>query len=112
MRLKIVQGAKESLANKSTDFELPPVALQRKGTHLFIKAHSWDSIEVDLTDDIPEGSLIYLHMCTNSLKVNLPTEITSHTMRLLCEIYPELKGRIRKTFLTKGDMHDVLREVR
>lgn len=112
MKLRIINDAADTLLQKPYDYEMKPSALQQNGAHAFIKSHQWDEIEIDLTEDIPKDSLHYIHMCTNRIKVNLPDIVTSHIMLLLCEIYPELTGKIRKTFLIKGDMNEVLREVR
>ena len=112
MKLRIINDAADTLIKRPYDYEMKPIALQQNGTHVFIKSHKWEEIEIDLTEDIPKDSLLYLHMCSDRIKVNLPDEVTTHIMLLLCEIYPELTGKIRKTFLTKGDMKDVLCEVR
>lgn len=112
MKLRIINDAADTLLQRPYDYEMKPSALRQNGTHAFIRSHHWDEIELDLTEDIPKDSLMYLHTCADRIHVNLPEVVTSHIMLLLCEVYPELTGKIRKTFLTKGDMGNVLREVR
>ena len=89
--------------------EISPDMLSQKGTHLFIKSNHWDEIEVDLSEKIPEGSLKYMHMCADHIKVNLPPKVTVPVMLQLCEVYPDLQGKIRKTFTSGGDISGLLR---
>ena len=102
MILKIVNEAKESIANDSDDYELKPEMLKLNGTHVFIASRMWDSIVIELTEDIPLGSLKYLPSKAKSISVVMPTELTSHIVQLCTELYPEKAGTIRKNFLMKG----------
>lgn len=85
-----------------------PNSLKENGTHLFIKSHEWDEIVIDLTTDIPKGCLKYVGTCTKKLTVNVPGEIDTHIVQLLSEVYPDLSGTIRKTFLFGGDVRALL----
>lgn len=87
---------------------LSPKALKENGTHLFIKSHEWDELVIDLTEDIPKGCLRYVSTCAKNMKINVPGEIDAHIVQLLSEVYPDLSGKIRKTFLFGGDVRELL----
>lgn len=104
MKLKIIVNAQESITNDSGDYEMSPELLKLKGTHVFIASRVWDEIHIDLTEDIPLGSLKYVPKHANALTVKLPETKTAHIMQLCTELFPEKSGTIRKTFLSKGDI--------
>lgn len=68
-------------------------------THLFIASNRWESAIVEITDSVPEGTLVNLHTVCDDIKVILPDKSDEHTMRLLTELYPEIAGTIRKNYL-------------
>ena len=82
--------------------------LELKSTHLFIAANTWESISIDLDDSIPEGCLCNMNLVCPSIYVRLPDEITDKTLRLLCELYPDKSGALRRVYMCKGDVREVL----
>ena len=104
MILKIINAAQESIRNDSGDYEMKPELLKLKGTHVFIASKKWDEIRIELTEDIPLGSLKYIPKQAGSIHVSLPEAKTAHIMQLCTELFPERSGTIRKTFLSKGDI--------
>lgn len=108
MTIRFVKDAKPSIENFNEAMEMTPDALKHNGTHLFLRTYHWDSIEVDLTEDIPIGKLRYLHMCSDNIIVNFTEPASDHIARLLCDLYPDKSGTIRKTHMMRGDLHAVL----
>ncbi len=82
--------------------------LKAKATHFFIASNHWESIYIEIEDTIPEGYLRSLHLVCNNIKVNLPEVITDKTVQLLAELYPDKSGKIRRTYLTGGNLKEVL----
>lgn len=89
-------------------YNLSCAMLNIKSTHLFIASNPWDTINVDVDDEINEGCLRCLPMACSTIRVALPVEITQHTMQLLTELFPDKAGTIRKTFMQSGDLKGVL----
>lgn len=102
MILKIINDATESIANDRDDYEMKPEMLKLNGTHVFIASRMWDSIVIELTEDIPLGSLKHIPEKTKKIEVILPQQLTPHIVQSLTELYPEKAGTIRKNFLMKG----------
>lgn len=84
--------------------------LRMKSTHLFIAARAWESIELDLSDNIPTGYLGNLNLVSSDIKVRLPETITDKTVVLLAELYPDKAGKLRKQFMFGKPVSEVLME--
>ena len=83
--------------------------LRMKSTHLFIASNSWDSVRIELEDSIPEGCLHFIGALCEDVKVDLPTQVTDITILRLAELFPKLSGKLRRTYLMKGNIKEVLR---
>lgn len=91
-----------------TAIHLPPNSLKQKGTHLFIKSHEWNTLYIDVTEDIPMGCLKYVCEYFQSVKADVPNGLNDHVVELLAELYPNLSGKIRKAYLFGGDVRELL----
>lgn len=108
MKIRFIKDAKSAIDVEGAEsMEMTPDTLKHPGTHMFLKAHEWESIEIELTEEIPVGNLKYLHMCSDNIIVKFDT-VSGHIVKLLCELYPEKAGAIRKAHMMKEDMHAVL----
>ena len=106
MILNIAEAYDKSF--KEDNFNLGTSMLFMKATHLFIASNYWDTVNIQLTDNIPEGSLRGIHLCGKEIKVQLPNSLTDKTIRLLTELLPEKAGLIRKSYLQGTDLKEVL----
>lgn len=81
-------------------------------THLYIASHSWESIELELDDSIPDNILGNMRLVCNpeNIKVILPEDITDKTVRLLIDLYPDKAGVIRRTYMSGGSIREAVRE--
>lgn len=70
--------------------------LQFPSTHLFIASNKWDKVYIEVSDEIPLGSLRFINTVTQTIEVNIPDVTTETTMRILTEIYPEKSGKLRR----------------
>lgn len=104
MILKVITNAKESIATDSFDYEIKPEMLKMNGTHVFIASRMWDKIVIELTDDIPLGSLKHIREKTKELETIIPPTVNQHIVQLCTELYPDKAGTIRKNFLMKGEI--------
>lgn len=84
--------------------------LKMKAVHLFIASHVWESITLELSDEIPECYLSCMNMCCANIKVKLPSEVTYKTLQLLCDLYPDRAGKLRKAFMTQRPLGEVIGE--
>lgn len=84
--------------------------LKMKSTHFFIASNKWESIQIDIEDCIPEGYLCSLHLVCDDIKVHLPDTVTDKTVQLLAELYPDKSGAVRKAYLMKHSIKEVLGE--
>lgn len=82
--------------------------LQMKSTHLFIASNAWESITIDVNDEIPAGSLKCIPMACSNIKVQLPETVTDKTIVLLTELYPDLAGKLRRYFMMGRSIKEVL----
>jgi hypothetical protein len=89
-------------------YTLKTSMLKSTSTHLFIAANRWDAICIELDDDIPETCLCNMNLICENITVKLPEEITDKTLRLLCELYPDKSGALRRVYMCKGDIKEVL----
>lgn len=78
--------------------------LKSNATHLFIASNEWDELHITLCEEIPLNVLKYVRMACKDIKVLLPVKQTEHIMELMCELYPDKTGKIRKYYMMKKDM--------
>lgn len=91
--------------------KLTPAQLAYNVSHLMIASRTWDKIFLDLTDDIPDGSLVYLRGKCKDLAVACPSHPSLHILHLLVDLYPENSGKLRKAYLKGVSVHGLLPEV-
>lgn len=108
MILRIIRDATDSIEQDTGEYQITPSMLIMKGTHVFIASREWDEIQIELTDDIPLGSLKHLSSKAKSIKVVLPEAVNNHAMQLCTELYPDKAGTIRKRFMMKEDISELL----
>ena len=96
-------------ASDNTDvMVIKPAWLSDKGVHLFIASNHWDELEVRMDELIPEGVLKYvIQKCTKRRAV-LEGVPTQHIINLLCEMFPENSGHIRKESMLGRDISKYL----
>lgn len=106
MKLFIVSNT--SKRSERDAYFLPTHTLKVNATHLFIASYVWESIYIELDDNIPEGSLRKLNTVCNFIKVKIPSEFDSTVMGLLVELYPKKAGAIRRAFMQQRSIKEVL----
>lgn len=79
-------------------------------THLFIASNTWEEIDVDVNDEIPEGCLHCLSLACDNIKVRLPENVTDKTVRLLAEALPDKAGVIRRAYMQGTPIKEVLKD--
>lgn len=84
--------------------------LKEPGAHLFIASNHWDTVIIRNLEEIPQLKVNTLCSVSDRILVELPEVITGDTMRTLTHLFPEKAGSIRKCYLTRGDMQEVLRD--
>lgn len=82
--------------------------LQNTATHLYIASNHWDNMYIELDEDIPCDVLKYVCRQSDKVEVSYPSNISEHVLKLLCEVYPEKSGLIRKYYMLKKDLREVL----
>lgn len=88
-----------------------PEEMAAKLTHLTIASREWDSLYIDLEECIPEGSLRFLPKKCTRIRVGCPDKPSLHQLHLLVELYPDLDGLLRKTYMKGDSIHGILPEV-
>lgn len=88
---------------------IPYSWLSNKSVHFYLACNKWDKLVVDLSDDIPDGVLKYIIMKSEDKEVNIKGDVTHKQCELLCEMYPEKAGAIRKAVMLKRDVRGVLK---
>lgn len=92
-------------------YTLPNHMLQLKATHLFIASNKWDTINIQITDDVPLGSLHCLSLVCSDINISLPEVVTDKTVQLVCEALPDKAGTIRRACLQGKSLQEVLSSV-
>lgn len=91
-----------------SEFFVPFDWLQSKAVHLFIASNIWDTLFVEVSDDIPSDTMKYIRLRCKNIKVVLPENITAQSVNVLCELYPDKSGSIRKAYTLGRSIPDVL----
>jgi hypothetical protein len=87
---------------------ISPSALGRTATHLFIASTRWDSIHVDIVQEIPRHVLNKVQTRSQNITCSIRTRVTEHSVGLLIDLFPSLEGKIRKSFFAGGDLNGVV----
>lgn len=107
MRLEILHEIPSEGITLNT-VKLDVKQLKNTATHLYIASNRWDSIYIELDEDIPCNMLKYISKQADTVEVSYPNNISDHVLKLLCEVYPEKSGAIRKCYMLKKDIREVL----
>lgn len=71
--------------------------LKDKLVHLYIASNKWDTMEIELCDLIPNRVLPYMMIVCKNVRVRvLDEKITSYSLKLLIEMFPERAGELRR----------------
>lgn len=108
MTINIVNTEENWLFN-GEDYYLPAKYLEFTGVHIFIASHHWDKLKIQICEDIPANVMRYVRQAVDTIDVvDLPDTITSHIVEVLCELFPDRAGKIRRQFLLGADIKEVL----
>lgn len=87
---------------------VPPDLITNNQAHLVIASNTWDEAWVEVSESISQGCMTRLPEKCRKIYVQVPEHPSRHQMVLLCELFPELSGTIRKIFLKGESIHEVL----
>lgn len=104
VKLFITNGAADTMEGTV----LKPSDLNANIAHLVISSRKWDAIYIEVSEEIGEGQLRYLHTKTGSVIPRVPGEPSRHQMILLTELFPDKAGTIRAAFMKGADIRGVL----
>lgn len=79
-----------------------------QSVHLFLASHKWDKVIVNMCDEIPSGSLKYIHTVCEDIRVHMKEAMTETTMKLLTELFPDKAGAIRRVYMSGGSLEGVV----
>lgn len=109
MTLHIVASRDTNQTDNLTNFYITHAMMQMPSVHMFLASHTWDEVEVDVSDDIPRCTLQYLLIgCKNIHVTHIPEEVTPHTIGLLTDLYPDKAGAIRSAYMLNGNVQEIL----
>lgn len=109
MKLLIRKERKPEFGNDT--YYLSTDMLEMKAVHMFIAYHKWETIDIELSDEIPGGYLRFFNKVCSDIRV-LRTSVCSaeNLTKQLSELFPELGGKIRKAYFTGKDVWEVIPE--
>lgn len=90
---------------------IAPERLQLKVAHLSLAGRKWDTLFIDIEESIPEGSLRQLARQCTRIRAYCPDHPSLHQVHLLVELYPEIDGTLRKTYMKGGSIRGILPEM-
>lgn len=97
MNLRITKTGPRDMLEVNT-MDVPIVYLQHQAGHLYLACQQWDKLYVELSEEIPEGTLKHIGSMAKTVEVSIPSPVTRKIMCLLAELYPDRAGTIRKAF--------------
>lgn len=88
---------------------LPYSLLTDKAVHLFIASNVWDTLTVEVSEDIPAGVLKYMILKCTEKKVILPEHaLSAKEVGLICEMFPDKAGGIRRAHMAGRSVTELL----
>lgn len=106
--MKLNIGDNNSCDMENDVYNIARDSLKYSGVHMFIASNKWDSVHVEVTDDIPTSQLKYLPIVTDNITVTLPEKVTMDTIGILVSLFPKKSGVLRRTFMSGGNIQEVL----
>lgn len=89
-------------------FKVNAKHLLLNGTHVFLASQEWDSIYIELCEDIPSGFLSAIHKIAKNITLDIPEKQTKKVLDLLLEYYPNIKGKLRRAYQEGGDLRCIV----
>lgn len=87
---------------------LKPSDLNCNLAHLVISSRKWEAIYIEVSEEILEGTLRYLHTKTDTIYYKIPGVMSRHQMVLLTELFPDKAGTIRASYMKGADIRGVV----
>ena len=100
--------------NKSTvedTVSLSCKMLSQPGAHLFIAAHKWDCVDIEICDDINPEDLRYIHTVTDTIKSHIGNDINDKEVQCLCMLYPKQAGTIRMAYMSGANLSEAVNDI-
>lgn len=104
MRLYITDSQVEPLSG----YVLKPADLAYNMAHLVIASQRWEECYIDVSDAVPDGCVRLLTNQCDAILPAVPEILSMHEMHVLCDLFPKLAGSIRKAFMQKKSVYDIL----
>lgn len=78
--------------------------------HPFIATHLWERVEVVVTKGIRASYIKQVLTKCNIVSAKIPegTELDYEVISRLCEIYPHISSELKKAFMSKKGVRDIL----
>lgn len=112
MKLVVEKDNGPRLDKENDTYYIPTAMLSMGAVHMFIGYKKWETIYVELSDDIPHGSLRFFPSVCSDIKVKCTKEINDNIVRQLAELFPDLGGKVRRWYFAKKDIMEVIPECR
>lgn len=99
----------EVTSTGSEVFCVPYSWLQNKAVHLFLACNKWEKLEVVMSEDIPDNVLKFIILKCDEKEVFMPSgQPSKRIVNLVCEMFPEKAGSIRKAAMLGRNIKNVL----
>lgn len=104
---ELLNLSKEDWLNK-TGFIAGNDTLNDPRLHMFVASCQWDELVLGLTTESNFDRLLPMLSKFAKLTIHILSEPNQEVVNFLCNVYPEKQGVLRKAFMLKKPLTDVL----
>lgn len=90
------------------DFNICDKHLADKKIHLFIASQSWEEVRIHMHSDLDIKYIKFIVSKADKFTIIFEGPINENHITLLCDLYPDKSGSIRRHFMLGKDIRPVL----
>ncbi len=109
--MRVIVSERDDMDISFDTVVISPAEFNNVRCHLFIISNGFDEVVVELTDKITLGKLRPL-MSRVKVVPKIVGDINSHTISLLCELYPDKSAELRYTMMRNPEkVYDIVKSM-
>jgi hypothetical protein len=92
------------------DFTICDKHLVDRGMHLFIASQRWEELIINIHPTIDTRFILPIASKAKKVTLKFHGAVNDNILNLVCGLYPDKTGKLRRYFMLGKDISEVLRE--
>ena len=108
--MRLIIGTESTTDVEKGIMTIPTAALKLPAVHMFIASHTWDSVDIQAFNEVPNEDLRGMNYIKGTVRVPKDIQLDNTSVGKLVTLFPELAGNIRRCYMFQGSINDALKD--